>query len=148
MSAKILRIAAVFTILLMTGIAAVQFTSYQWPTTEGVILQAGWDAELNLSHRGSSEYHASYRYVVGGKTYENSTFSFGPASSVVTILNTKEERQPREDDRVTVFYAPFYPGISVLQPGPAANLWIWGVVSVLVAVMLWMVAGVMHEPVI
>ena len=145
---KILRIAAVLTVLLMGGVAGVEFSSLTWPKTGGIILQAGWDAELNLAHKGSSEYHASYRYEVDGKTYESSTISFGSGSAVVPILNTKEERQPHEDDKVTVYYAPFFPALSVLQPGAASNLWIWGIVSLLVGVMLWMIGGVMHEPVI
>ncbi|MDB6139749.1 MAG: hypothetical protein JWO94_2821, partial [Verrucomicrobiaceae bacterium] len=89
-----------------------------------------------------------YRYETGGQMYENSLIGFGNEPTVLHIINTKEDRQPREDDQVSVYYAPFYHGLSVLQPGPAANLWIWGLVSVLVGVLFWMVAKVMREPVI
>ena len=143
-----LRIAAVLTLLGMAGVAGVEFSSLSWPATAATVEQAGWDSELNLAHRGGSEYHVLYRYEVGGSKYENSLIGFGNAPSVLRILNTKDERQPREDDQVTVYYAPFYPGLSVLQPGAASNLWIWGLVSVLVAVLLWMVGKVLHEPVI
>ena len=148
MSSKLLKFAAVFILLVMGVIVAVQFSSLSWPSTVGVVVQAGWDAELNLAHKGSSDYHVSYRYEVNGKIFENSTIGFGSGPTVISIVSTKEERQPREDDQINVYYAPFAPSISVLQPGIAGNLWIWGLVAVLVSVMLWMVAGVMHEPVI
>jgi len=145
---KLLRIASVITLVFMGALAVVQFTSASWPTTVAVIQQAGWDAELNLTHRGSSDYHVSYKYEVGGKFYESSMVGFGSGPTVIHIINTREDRQPREDDQVTAYYAPFYPGFSVLQPGVASNLWIWGLGAVLISVMLWMVGGVLHEPVI
>jgi len=144
----LLRIAAVVTLLIMGGVAGVEFSSLSWPSTVATVQQAGWDSELNLAHRGGSDYRILYQYQVGANKYENSLIGFGNEPSILHILNTKEERQPREDDQVTVYYAPFYPGFSVLQPGPASNLWIWGIVAVLISLLFWMVAKVMQEPVI
>ena len=143
-----LRIAAVLTLVVMAGVAAVQFSSLSWPNTVATVVQGGWDGELNLGHKGGSQYRILYRYQVGGQMYENSFIGFGNEPSVMHILNTKEERQPREEDQVNVYYAPFYNGFSVLQPGAATNLWIWGVVAVLVSMLFWLVAKVMQEPVI
>lgn len=144
----LLRIAALLTLLIMGAAAACQVSSGSWPHTLATVQQAGWDGELNLAHRGSSEYNVHYTYKVDGKTYTNSRISFGNGRSVMYIINTKEERQPREEDQVTVSYLSFYPALSVLLPGPAPTLWIWGVVSVLLAVLFWMVARVLREPVI
>ncbi len=143
-----LRIAAVLTLVLMGVVAGVEFSSYSWPQTVATVRQAGWDAELNLSHRGGSEYHVLYKFQVDGRSYENALISFGTGTSVLHVINTNEERQPREGDQVSAYYLPFYPGLSVLMPGPATNLWIWGVVAALVAIMFWMVARVLQEPVI
>ena len=143
-----LRICAILTLLGMGAVAGVQFSSLSWASTVATVQQAGWDSELNLAHRGGSDYNILYRYQVNGRTYENSLIGFGSPASVMHIINTREERQPREDDQVTVYYAPLYPGLSVLQPGPATNLWIWGLVSALVAIMFWMISNVMREPVI
>ncbi len=142
-----LRIAAFLTLLIMGAVAACQISSSNWPHVVATVQQAGWDGELNLAHQGSSEYSIRYSYQVNGKTYQGSRISFGEGRSVVYIINTKEQRQPREEDQVNAWYVPFYPGISVLVPGPAPTLWIWGVGSLLLAVLFWKVAGVMHEPV-
>src|SRR5262249_36846101 len=106
-----LRIAAVLTLLIMGAVAGVEFSSYSWPRTVATLQQAGWDAELNLSHRGGSEYHVLYKFQVDGRTYENSLISFGTGSSVVHVINANEERQPREGDEVSVFYMPLHPGL-------------------------------------
>ena len=142
------RIAAVLTLLIMGAAAACQISSRSWPHTVATVQQAGWDGELNLAHRGSSEYSIHYTYQVNGQTYTSSRVGFGEGRSAMFILNAKEERQPREEDQVYVSYAPYYPGLSVLVPGPAPTLWIWGMVSFLTAVLFWMVARVLREPVI
>jgi hypothetical protein len=144
----IFRLAAALTLLMMGAVAACQISSVSWPRAVATVQQAGWDGELNLAHQGSSDYSVRYTYQVGGQTYKNSLIGFREGSSVMYNLNAKEERQPREDDQVTVYYAPFYPALSVLVPGPAPTLWIWGVVSLLIAVLLWKIASVLHEPVI
>lgn len=142
-----LRLASILTLLIIGGVAGVQFSSLSWPSTVATVQQAGWGGELNVAHR-SGDYQIRYEYQVGANKYENSFIGFGNEPSVMNILNTKEKRQPRESDQVSVYYAPFYPGFSVLQPGPADNLWIWGIVAVLISLLFWMVARVMREPVI
>ena len=143
-----LRIAAVLTLLAIALVAAVQFSSLSWPGTVATVQQAGWDSELDLAHKGGSDYHVRYSYQVAGKKYENGWISFGSGVSVLHIINTKEDRQPREDDQVMAYYAPFYPGFSVLIPGPASNLWLWAVGAFLVAVLFWTGAIVVRDPVI
>ncbi len=145
---QLLRCIAILILLLMGAVAACQVWSTSWPHTTATVRQAGWDGELSLLHRGGSDYNVRYEYKVNGKTYEGARISFGGSRSVMYVLNAREERQPREDDQVYVSYAPFFPGLSVLLPGPAPTLWIWGLVSFLFAVMFWMFARVLREPVI
>ena len=152
MTAVLLRIVAVLFLLLAGGMAALQYNSNSWPFTEGEVGRAGWSRDTGLSGtRGI--YMVRYEYKVDGKNYANDRVSFDANTSLVHVLKTYQgdakdvQRSPHPGDIVKVHYAPWWPAVSVLVPGPSPTLWIWCVVAGLTAVILLVFAKLSSHPV-
>jgi hypothetical protein len=146
-----LRILTAVLALAMLAWAAIQLSSPQWPMVEGVVKRGGWASEnRTTAFVRYGDYQVEYTYVVNGRMYESDRFSYRPGQSVVTTTESNgeaKERQPREGDKVQVYYCPQMPSISVLVPGAAPTLWIWGVLTLLVCVALFAWSRVISHPV-
>ena len=91
--------------------------SNNWPTTEGVLVR--------LRYRRSRAWPSGrriqcpkviYEYVLEGRTYASSRISLGvPRGRLACLAESYEE-----GERVTVYYRPDNPSLSVLVPGGSA----------------------------
>ncbi len=120
--------------------AAIQYTSPSWPKVEGTVTSGRWAMEDGMPKSARGQYLVEYEFKADGKDHRGSRLGFASHSSAVYILNAKEERQPREGDRVMVSYAPFWPDFCLLVPGAAPSFWLWSIVAALVSLTLWIYA--------
>ncbi len=152
MTAVLLRIVALVSLVLAGGMAAWQYNSKSWPGTEGVVGSSGWARETGL-HGAMGVYEVSYEYSVDGKSYGGNRVSFAGNVSLVHVIKTYQGetinglRSPHPGDTVRVHYAPWWPALSVLMPGPSPVLWIWCVAAGLVAVTCLVFARLSRHPV-
>jgi hypothetical protein len=144
-----LRIFGTLCLLIIGVIAAIQLPCGSWPKVEGKVIQGNWANEGTRSIiRQRGVYEVRYSYTVNLDTYESTRLSFHMGGkSVMPILNAESEiRQPREGDKVHVFYNPIYPAMSVLINEPSPTLHIWAIICVLVAAACFGFARVVTHP--
>jgi hypothetical protein len=136
-----LRILAAVMFISMSIWAVLQLTCSGWPTVQGTVTRGGWASEnRNREFVKYGEYEVAYRYEVNGSAYESERMSWHTGKTVVTVKTPNggptAERQPREQDGVTVYYCPVAPSVSVLIPESSPTLWIWSVLTLLVSIAL------------
>ena len=141
----LLRLLAVLIVLVTGAVAALEYSSLNWPSTTGLV-ERGSIVPRDMIFLGTKG-KAIYSYEVNGKMYTSQRIGFGVKSSAVPVIGAKEPRQLREGDEVKVYYAPFYPGFSLLVTGPPATLVWWCAIAVLVFIMLWTFSNLVREPV-
>ncbi len=145
MATTLLRFFAVLILLGISAVAFVQLTSTSWPRTTGIVEKGNWASRDEVVF--GSRYRVRYVYEVNGERHTGYRIGFAARTHVVPIVGVRDPRQPREGDEVEVYYAPWYPKLALLVPGPSPTLVWWGALSVLVALMLWMFSRVAKEPV-
>jgi hypothetical protein len=152
MTATLLRLAAVLSLLAAGCAAAVQYSSSNWPATEAEVVRSGWSRDSGM--RGTKGvYEVHYEYQVDGKNYANDRVSFSDNISLVHVIKTYQGdgtnvlRSAHPGDIVRVHYAPWWHAVSVLVPGPSPTLWIWCVVAGLFAVICLVFAKLSTHPV-
>ncbi len=145
MFATVLRFAGLALIAAVAVTAAVQFSSTRWPHVSGTVMAGNWDV-IASGYRERGNYRVIYSYQVNGKDYVGRCISWATESPVIDVNGGKENRLPGEGDTVEVYYASMMPSLCVLVPGMSPGLWIWGVVALLTAVILWIVARMSHHP--
>ena len=97
------------------------------------------------SARGT--YLVDYEYKVDGEEHRGSRLGFADHGTIVHFQKVNEDRQPREGDVVTVWYAPVWHDFCLLSPGAAPTLGVWSIISVLVSLTLWIYARLSLQPV-
>lgn len=145
MFATVLRLLAILPLLIVGAVAGVQFGSKSWPHVTGRVMAGNWEAQPS-SLRERPEYIVTYSYDVEARNYTGRRISWATSSPMVPVNGGIDTRQPQEEDKIEVYYAPWMPSLCVLIPGGSPSLWIWGVVALLVGVMLWMVARGSNHP--
>jgi len=145
MTTTLLRLLAILILLGISAVAYVQMSSTEWPRTAGIVEKGSWASRDEVVF--GSRYKVRYVYEVDGGRHTGYRIGFAARSQVVPVVGVRDARPPREGDEVEVFYAPWHPGLSVLVPGPSPTLIWWGLLSMLVAIMLWMFGKVAKEPV-
>jgi len=152
MTALLLRIVAVLCLLMAGGAAALQYNSKTWPFTQGTVGRSGWSRDTSITgSRGVYVVH--YDYKVDGADYSNHRVSFSDTVTMVHVTKTFKgdgenvQRSPHPGDTVRVHYAPWWPAVSVLVPGPSPTLWIWCVVAALVSAICLVFAKLSSHPV-
>jgi hypothetical protein len=148
--ATLLRIAAIFILIFMGAMLAVQVSTPSWPSTKGRVIQGGWASENRSdAYVRYGVYEVRYEFEVSGQRYESVRMGFDTNKSVVSILNDSDkiERQPREGDEVNVFYLPQYPAISVLIKDVSPRVWIWTAISLLAVVGLFAWSRIVSHPI-
>lgn len=127
-----------------------------WPTVEGVVVSAEIERHRSTRSDGSRSNRRyspdiTYRYQIYGDVYENDRVMFAQYSS-----NTERGIRPivdryPEGSRVTVYYHPRKPELSVLEPGTTTGNYfipLFGVVWLLGSLVFWWVfAAYMPEDV-
>ena len=150
MTATVLRWTASILLFITAVIAAIQLSSSSWPGVQGTVLRGGWPSQRSFSN-DNRNYEVTYTYDVSGKNYRGNRIGWAAITSIVLVHNGKdgkpEERQPRENDIVTVHHAPWLPSLAVLVPGPSPRLWIWSIVSALFAIILFAFAKLSTHPI-
>jgi hypothetical protein len=143
-----LRLSAALVLLAMMLWASLQLSCKSWPSVKGEVLKGGWASESGSEEKRYGVYEAHYEYKVKGQLYSNSLISYNENSTSVKILNDEDQiiRQPRTGDTVTVYYFSFYPGISVLLPEVSPTLWVWAIISALIAASLIAWAKLIYHP--
>lgn len=145
MSTTLLRLSAILILLVISAVAFLQLSSTSWPRTTGIVEKGSWASRDEMVF--GSRYRVRYLYEVDGTQHTGYRIGFAARSQVVPVVGVRDPRQPREGDEVEVYYAPYYPELSLLVPGPSPTLVWWGLLSVLVATMLWIFGRVAREPV-
>lgn len=145
MSTLLLRLAAILILIGIGVVAFVQYSSTGWPRTTGIVEKGNWASRDEVVF--GSRYRVRYVYEVDGEQHTGYRIGFAARTHVVPVVGARDPRQPREGDEVEVFYAPYYPELSLLVPGPSPTLVWWGLLSMLVATMLWIFSNVAREPV-
>lgn len=143
-SARVLRITA--HVLIILGAALFLFGVYfmrtanesgSWPQTEGLIVSYLVRYDIPNSQRGRLNPHkdyyytVTYRYVVEGDTLTNDQYSLGNGirvggmdfDSEEEARATAQERHPMRA-RVSVWYNPENPTMSVLETGASAGTYV------------------------
>lgn len=151
MTALLLRLAALLSLIVAACVIGVQYSSKSWPATQAEIARSGWARDVGL--QGSKGvYTAHYDYTVNGKRYASERVSFADNVSLVHVIKSYQGdatdvlRSPHPGDIVRAYYAPWWPAVSVLMPGPAPAVWIWGVVAFLFSIMCLVLAKQSHHP--
>ena len=142
-----LRLVATLILVVTALVAAFQLSSPSWPKSEGKVLSGRWAMEDGMPKSERGKYVVEYSFMVDGKEIFGRRIGFAQHTSVVHILNAKEDRQPREGDTLMVSYLAFWPEVCLLIPGFAPTLGIWSIVAVLVSVMLLVYARISLNPV-
>jgi Protein of unknown function (DUF3592) len=143
-----LRIVAILILVTTAVIAAFLLSTSSWPKAEGKVLSGRWAMEDGMPKSERGKYMVEYQFTVAGQEYFGRRLGFAQRTSVVHILNAKEDRQPREGDTVMVSYLPVWPEMCALVPGfDATTLGIWSLVATLVSIMLWIYARISLHPV-
>jgi hypothetical protein len=145
MSILLFRLVAILMLLGSGALALVQISSSEWPRTTGIVEKGNWASRDEIVF--GSRYRVRYVYDVAGERYTGYRIAFSARTHVVPVAGVKEPRQPREGDEVVVFYAPFYPELSLLVPGASPTLVWWALLSLLSAALLWIVSNVLRDPV-
>jgi hypothetical protein len=132
--------------LLLLGYSAInQYKTAHWPSTEGILLNAGvkkWG--FTEWKKSNQEYTASalYVYKVGEKEYQGTRMSPWViiASHNVKFILEKQlsSIQNNEDGTITVFYNPNKPQKSYLIKPGKAGLIITSVVAVFPMLIYWL----------
>jgi len=153
MTAIVLRILAVLILLISAVLIGVQYSSYSWARTEGVVASSQWSREGLLGTGVKGDYQVRYEYTIDGRNHVSDRLSFAGNLSIARVvrtfdgLDTNVDRSPRPGDTVIVHYATWWPAMSVLVVGPSPTAWIWGVVAVLMAIGLFGFAQISKHPV-
>lgn len=86
--------------------------SEEWPATSGTVTES----KAYLRRKGHAKRHRlTYSYEIGNRYFDGKRIAF-MGSVFGDSPQTRVRRYP-EGRRVTVYYAPSRPGISVLEPG-------------------------------
>ena len=95
---------------------SLQHQSSSFPSTTGRVDVS----EVTITHgsKGSTHYHVHivYGYGVGGQTFENARFRYGPFSTSHAEADAEVEAHPVGSD-ITVYYREDNPADSLLSPG-------------------------------
>ena len=143
-----LRIVAILILVTTAVTVAFLMTTPSWPKVEGKVLSGRWAMEDGMPKSERGKYVVEYQYTVAGHEYFGRRLGFAQRTSVVKILNAKEDRQPREGDTVMVSYLPVWPEVCALVPGfNGATLGIWSLAATLVSIMLLIYARISLHPV-
>lgn len=151
MTAVLLRLAAVLVLLVTGGIVAVQYHSQSWPHTPGVIAISERQRSFGLKG-AQGELKVRYDYKVDGVEHSGSRVSYNSEAGIVLVLKAHAddaenvERTPQPGDTVNVHFAPWWPALSVLVPGPSPTIWIWAAAAALFSIVLWAFARISNHP--
>lgn len=143
-SARVLRITG--HVLVVLGAALLHFGVYfmrtanesdSWPETEGVIVSYLVRYDISNSQRGRINPHkdyyytVTYRYIVEGDTLRNNQYNLGNGNRVGGAYYDSEEearaaaqKQHPMRGRVSVWYNPEDPTMSVLEPGASSATYV------------------------
>jgi hypothetical protein len=151
MTAVLLRLAAVLALFVTGAIVAVQYNSESWPHTPGTIAISQRERSYGIDG-AQGKLVVRYDYKVDGVEHSGDRVSYGKDVGIVLILKAQVddaenvERTPQPGDVVNVHYAPWWPVLSVLVPGPAPTVWMWSAVVLLFSVVMWVFARLSNHP--
>ena len=96
--------------------------SAAWPTAQGVVTSSRVERKETRTRGGGYNAHydadVAYRYAVGGRSYESSTFVFGVSHSFPDSAAAQAEVDAYPPGRpVRVFYDPRDPARACVTPG-------------------------------
>jgi Protein of unknown function (DUF3592) len=146
-STLVLRIFAVLTIFFVGIYAAIQKSSSGWPTTLATVQRAAYEQTLLPTAGRAKVYTVIYAYEVNGRTYTGNRSGWASTTSVVQIIKPADERQPRADDIIQISYAPWFPALAVITPGPSPQLWLVCLVAGLFAIIFWVFSHLTKHPI-
>jgi hypothetical protein len=110
-------------VVALWGVRTVYFSlaSKNWPTTEGTVISQEYVTKREDSGwRGTRYfYQVSYTYSVEGVAYTSDNVRFGLQILSVFFSAIEQEDAARypTGTKVSVYYHPQRPGVSVLEPG-------------------------------
>jgi hypothetical protein len=110
-------------VIALWGVRSVYFAlaSKNWPTTEGTVVSQEYvTKQEDRGWRGTrSFYHVSYTYSVENVAYTSDNVRFGLQilSVFFSAVEEKHAAHYPTGRKVTVYYHPQRPGVSVLEPG-------------------------------
>jgi hypothetical protein len=111
-------------------------TSKSWPTTEGTVTSKEYVREEEYKHgRTDYYYRVSYTYSVEGVDYSSDNVRFGiqVLSPFFSAIERSEAAHYSPGVKVTVYYHPDRPGVSVLEPGHAFDSVLMVMLGIVVA---------------
>jgi len=120
--------------------------SHRWPKVEGrvdiSIFDPEWQTEVSgpqITFERRGTHHLAYTYTVGGETFQSSRIApianleWQLSGSPDTSSARDDSRWYREGGTVAVYYCPFLPRWSCLEPG-----------GFMVAALLALIGGILY----
>ncbi len=106
-------------------------TCTQWPQVPGKIISADVQVVAKEKNRTSYAPNITYRYIVGGKSYESSRITLVPRNTT-SLSAVQAMLTPYPIGGVTtVFHDPADPGNAVLDTTQAGTEWAYAIGGIL-----------------